>query len=304
LAAAGMATAGVDTDKGPVHRRGQITQLICTVGVPAPTVAGCLAAELRNGTGGVIEAHYVALPGYDGGGVLLCQQGNWAVAVDGYPRCTSIGCMDDASYSSEPMKTPCSRTSWEQCSTNQDIESIHAAVACPLACGTCGLSTGLPTGQPCIDDPSWRASTNGVGAGWSCLSLETQRMRNRNWDPRLRCPLLRSAHRSAIQACPRACGLCGGDGNTTASAAAAHAALTAAGTTPNSTTSTGTADSPSEIGASGANDLLVFTQRPPPPPPVAGLEPLQIRLRTPAGTQLPIRFDAPQTPKTQQVQLL
>lgn len=287
-----LASLAAHTGVGGLRRAQEQQQPQCTNqvgrGAPAPTVAGCQPPVLRvtTGTIGSVEAYYQARPGYTGGGTLRCASGSW-VALNGQsaPRCFFQGCTDDATWRSQaPFSVPCERTSWSLCAENKDEDGVYAAVACPLTCGTCEMVAGLAEGTRCADDPTWRD----VGTGMSCLSLEQQRIHNHRWNPRLRCPRLRSQHVTAVQACPHACTVCV---NTTSapSAADTYAASVGAGTaeagswTAGSTATTTT--TPFDWSSIGGVDEGNLRAPPPPPPP-------QIRLGTPVGTLLPVLYSA------------
>ena len=183
-----------------------------------PRVAGCVA-EVVDGGGGALHALYRAQAGYEGGGLLVCEAGTWVRASEysdqqtltqylhvlphvGYPQCALPGCADDPAWRARTSGMQCTRVSWRHCATTLGESGASAARACAATCGSCELLMGLPEGSECEDDSSWVAAR-----GQTCRTLVVLASQQ-DFDIREMCAKLRSGHRTAVQACPAACGAC------------------------------------------------------------------------------------------------
>ena len=116
---------------------------------------------------------------------------------------TASGCRDDSSWFARTAGTPCARIHWNRCATTRSDDGTTAARACAVTCGTCALLVGVENGTACADDDAWRATN-----GRSCQTIHVLTAAVPSYDRLEQCAALRSANRTAAQACPQACGAC------------------------------------------------------------------------------------------------
>jgi hypothetical protein len=199
---------------------------------------------------------------------------------------TASGCRDDPSWFARTTGTPCARIHWNRCAITRSDDRVTAARACAVTCGTCALLVGAENGTACVDDDAWRATN-----GRSCQTIYALTEAVQSYDTLEQCAALRSANRTAAQACPQACGTC-----TTANA---HPSQPTVATV----WGNGRAPVPAPADSDGVVQSYPLSQSnssvpapadpgdPDPPSQSSALElppDRAIVLRTPAGTHLPI----------------